>query len=367
LATIDEGLALLTENIRALSIAQREEAQAQREAQREEAQAQREEVRNGFRQLGAALVTRQRAGSASTVSHKSKMSDVDFSMTSVRPIEADYPVPVTVVTRPPRVCHIAALLDAAREVPKMNSEKEDREACMDKFMNDAALPYGLACVADNADDNRLALDDLYDGTITTGAGDMFVTPLGSRRPLLGVNEQKPRLNSRRRPNKLTTKNCNQTMCYVESVRRRFPSDVDELPHGVPIGILSCLEEFVFYKSTGRYSYASSKPTYETFQVAAYLDDLFSACEEALRRIPADHVCRQGDAPAEHRVDDEDDGDEDNGSNDDGGRETEKEPQQRDDERSGDTPMSNTATLTRMSLKRHNVRLAEAAVRKLLSF
>jgi hypothetical protein len=85
---------------------------------------------------------------------------------------------------------------------------------------------------------------------------------------------------------LSRKNKDQTMGYLEALRRHLPDGV------FPVGFLCNLQTFVFYISTGYYEFMASAPTSDPYQISLYLFDLFRRATDALALIPFDSPSRQ---------------------------------------------------------------------------
>ena len=357
LETIHEGaiVQLLRDGFRELGEQQRELGRELGEQQRELG-----------RELGVAIAGI--VGPPSSATNKSDMSKVDFKKTTIKPKVDEYPIPAATEDVPEEVSTIEDLLRKARTTRKQGSEKGDREASIDNFFGTVAALYGISCLGDNTADNKLVLSDLYADTVTSGFCDLLVAPSESRRPLLGAIEIKPRGTS------LSSGNCNQTMCYAEALRQRMPDDVPVLLSRMPVAVLSSLDTFIFYRSTGWYAYEQSRPTDDAHQVALYLHDLFETCRAAVAEIPADHRCRQGDvSPMGGGVEDSHGSGGAGGGGGGGGGEGGGDDRDAGNDAPGEggilneTPIGDSVPLTATNLERHNRHLTHAAIRRLISF
>jgi hypothetical protein len=164
----------------------------------------------------------------------------------------------------------------------------------------------------------------------------------------------PRHFQRRKP--LSNKNRCQTMLYLEALRRHLPEGK------FPAGALTNLTRFIFYRSTGVYSFAVSNPIETVDQVAWYLYDLHVCAKRLDDGIERDCLSRTAlniEWPFGNAA---------HGQFDEGPVDADAEVEDEDILAAGGTagviPQSTVTLLTGQSLKRHDNELLVAARRRL---
>lgn len=229
-------------------------------------------------------------------SSSTSMSHVNFNNSKVKDIIKifDFPIPAVSVndTVQDKIDNITRLLLIAREKDKSRThggqEAEDRHQCIDPFFKEVPKLYKLSCWSSHPKWTKLELCDLFEDTKCSGYPDLTMSAQDTQPPRLAQIEAKKRLKDcvGDMPYQFLLSDRHQTMAQVEATRRFLPKGVS------CFGVLSNVDMFVFYESSGPYEFKQSNVIVDETQIAMYLNFICERCVQVENDIPWNSTSRQ---------------------------------------------------------------------------